>query len=340
MKISLLLIILSLTFVSAQNNFDQIDAETKKIGYTKNLKTISDKIASFADTDEEKIRAIFVYISTHIVYDLGSFKKGISPDPNPELVIANRKAVCQGYSELFKKLCLMQNIPCEVLAGYSKGYGYRKGKKFKNTDHAWNAVKINDKWQLIDVTWGSGYVDENDNYIAQFTPTYFQQSPKQFILKHLPADPMWQLLNNNEIALSEFEKDSTTMKEFLNRTININYADTLSYWEKKDSIGKIVSSNIRIIRFNPENNDAWYKLGWFYYTLAWQRMAQLNNPDVQRDRSAAPKLAQEAINYLNESLKYMNEIGRRDPFYSNDVKAKKESIAQNLKTLEKIAKAK
>ena len=89
---------------------------------------------------------------------------------------------------------------------------------------------------------------------------------------------------------------------------------------------------------NPENSDAWYKLGWFYYTLAWTRMAKLNDPNVQRNKDLAKPLAKESRYYLNEALRYMNEISVRDAFYGQDVKQKKEVIIQNLKNLESISK--
>ena len=64
-----------------------------------------------------------------------------------------RKSICAGYSNLFKKLCDYSNIKCVIIEGYSKGYNYN-GEILKEPNHAWNAVKLYDKWELIDSTWG------------------------------------------------------------------------------------------------------------------------------------------------------------------------------------------
>ena len=41
------------------------------------------------------------------------------------------------------------NIKVEVIPGYSKGYGFKAGDTFEKTNHAWNAVLINNKWSLL-----------------------------------------------------------------------------------------------------------------------------------------------------------------------------------------------
>ena len=46
------------------------------------------------------------------------------------------------------------------IIGHSKGLGFNYEDKIsdENTDHEWNAVKINNKWCLIDSTWGAGSI--------------------------------------------------------------------------------------------------------------------------------------------------------------------------------------
>lgn len=50
-------------------------------------------------------------------------------------------AVCEGYSEAFKLLCDRAGIDCIIVTGELDGVG-----------HAWNRVRINDKWYDVDVT--------------------------------------------------------------------------------------------------------------------------------------------------------------------------------------------
>jgi hypothetical protein len=337
-----LLIIHTVAFTQIANyDFSSVDSYVKGLpkSEARSLDVLAKALTINAKNDLEKVRSIYVWLGMNVSYDLKSFKSGRVPDQTPEVILKYRIAVCQGYSELLKRLCILNNIPCEIIPGYSKGYGYKEGKKLKSTDHAWNAVKVDGKWHLIDATWGAGYVDGKENYINMFSNDHFLTDPKKFIMKHLPSDPMWQL-TPTEISLSTFEKDTNTVKQaiLLSNKTTINYPDTLSNWEKMDSTQKVVNASLRIIRFNPDNSDAWYKMGWFYYTLAWARMDKLNDPEIQRNKSLAVPLAKESVYYLNEALRFMNEIGRRDPFYGSDVKQKKELISQNLKNLQNLIK--
>lgn len=65
--------------------------------------------------------------------------------------LINRKCVCQGYSEAYKRILDSQGIICEVICGKVKG---------SSENHAWNVVSFNNKdYYHVDVTWdaqGSG----------------------------------------------------------------------------------------------------------------------------------------------------------------------------------------
>ncbi|MDX2195535.1 MAG: transglutaminase domain-containing protein [Cytophagales bacterium] len=339
LKIIIILFAL-LTGLAANSQYTDIDTKAKALSKqdSKTVESLAQAISMIADTDALKVRAIFVWMSGNISYDLSMFKSGNVRDQTPEGVLKRKTAVCQGYSELFKKLCILTGVPCEVVAGYSKGFGYRQGRSFKNTDHAWNTVKINNQWMLLDATWGAGYLNENDDYVASFTEEHFLTAPHRFIIKHLPADPMWQLMKN-PIDIKTFEKDSNYIKEAVtknNSNIYINYLDTLSAWEKLDSTSKALYSYFRVVKANPLNADGWYKLGWHYYTLAWKRMEKLNDPKIQRDKNVAVPLANEAIYYLNQSNSYMKQVSGRDSFYGSDAKQKLQINANNIKNLQGI----
>ena len=61
-----------------------------------------------------------------------------------EGVFIDHKAVCDGLSKAFVMLCWFEGIPCYKVSGYVNGNG-----------HAWNKVKLDNKWYVVDVTWGS-----------------------------------------------------------------------------------------------------------------------------------------------------------------------------------------
>ena len=59
----------------------------------------------------------------------------------------NKEAVCDGISKAFKHLCNLAKINSNVILGDS--WNEYEPKQ----SHAWNMVKIDNKWYYIDVTW-------------------------------------------------------------------------------------------------------------------------------------------------------------------------------------------
>lgn len=172
---------------------------------------LSNKIRNDFSTDFGKARAIFSWVATNIRYDLKSF---LNPKPIKALkykteeerqlkerqqydkmiatVLRQKKAVCSGYSELFNYVALEVGLESEINVGDAKTRIYDIGRRRVKVSHAWNSVKIDGVWRLIDVTWGAGYVDlEKEKFYQSFNPLYFDTPPKLFFTEHYPAKGMW-----------------------------------------------------------------------------------------------------------------------------------------------------
>lgn len=79
------------------------------------------------------------------------------------------------------------------MSGASKGAGYFIGKKFDSkdySDHAWNAVKFDGNYYLVDATWGSGS-SKDGKYEKKLDNFYFFTDPDIFIESHFPKDKKW-----------------------------------------------------------------------------------------------------------------------------------------------------
>ncbi len=158
-----------------------------------------------ARNDREKARAIFRWICENIDYDLESYFTGRIGSTNSTDVLRSRSSVCSGYSDLFSSLAREAGLEAVKIAGYGKGYSYRPGENFTGPyNHAWNAVKINGSWYLLDATWGAGYLGSG-GYVRWFDDHYFMTAPSQFIFDHLPDDERWQLLDR-PISKEEYER--------------------------------------------------------------------------------------------------------------------------------------
>lgn len=172
---------------------------------TKSIDALSSYLTKPFTTDEEKARAIFRWIADNISYDVEDFFSGRTPKSGSGDVLKSRSSVCAGYSSLFEALGKRAGLEVATINGYAKGFGYRAGDNVTGeSNHAWNAVKINGEWKLIDCTWGAGRVDEGHQYRKEFEPYYFFTRPEEFIYRHLPTDKRWQLLPT-PVSLEAFQ---------------------------------------------------------------------------------------------------------------------------------------
>lgn len=152
-----------------------------------------------------KARALYRWIAGHIDYDVAGFRAGSYGDLSPEGVLRSRSSVCEGYARLAEALGTAMGLQVQVVPGWSKGYGYTSGQRFDGpTNHAWNAVRIDGQWRLMDATWGAGYLDEQTQFVRRFQEHYFLTSPDAFVFDHLPQEPQWQLLER-PITAVEYE---------------------------------------------------------------------------------------------------------------------------------------
>lgn len=112
--------------------------------------------------DEVKVYLAHNYLITTTEYylkeDASSLERSYMQSAYGALV--NKKCVCQGYAEAFKRLMDKARIPCDIVCGQIKGH----------TDyHAWNIVQINQGRESyhIDVTWDDSPNEPNYVYFGK-----------------------------------------------------------------------------------------------------------------------------------------------------------------------------
>jgi len=174
---------------------------------TVSIETLSNYLKKIANTQKEQVELIYYWMCFNIDYDVKLYaQENIeSKEVKADIVFKRKKTVCSGYAELFKTFCDSIGIECVIINGFAKGFDY-KGERLTKTNHSWNAVKINDKWELIDVTWGAGYAEVINGtlvYKRFICLRYLFANPEDFILSHYPENSDWQLLNK-QITLNYF----------------------------------------------------------------------------------------------------------------------------------------
>lgn len=117
-------------------------------------------------TERETARAVYRWCAERIDYDDRFTRNG----RDAPAVLHDRKAVCLGYSTLYAALAKEAGLKAVVVHGWGETWGHGGGR------HAWNAVEVNGRWLLADVTWSTDRLSEN----------CFLQPPETFVFTHFP----------------------------------------------------------------------------------------------------------------------------------------------------------
>ena len=202
-----------------KSNFFKVDAYAKSVKGLTDIGKLSNKLTAPYDTDLEKVRSIFRWITENIAYDTKEYhvnnKEGseysklfsnLKSDAKnsdqlydleiAKYVLKNKKGICSGYAALFKSLCDSSNLKAEIVNGMAKNSVTQIGTAMES-NHAWNAVFIDNKWQLLDATWSSGVCDDSvKKFTKKYDDSYFLTPPNKFYLNHCPTDKRWILFSN------------------------------------------------------------------------------------------------------------------------------------------------
>ena len=101
-------------------------------------------------TNYEKVKAVHDWIAKNVIYDRAHLEDNSYPlKQTAYAAMINGTSVCQGYATLFYKMMLKLGIDCRIITGRSH-----------NENHAWNIVKICDRYYYIDCTWDSNYLEQ------------------------------------------------------------------------------------------------------------------------------------------------------------------------------------
>lgn len=193
----------------------------------KNIKSIAQYIDKNEPNPYLKIKALHDYVISRVTYDLDVLKTGIRPKQDAQTVFMTHKGVCEGYANLFKALGQAIGIDVVYILGKIRQdlapvdvipENVRLLKSnYDWTNHAWNAVKVEGNWQLVDTTW-----DDTDS--ANSAPSdrgnYLMIPPQAMIMSHFPQQQDWQLLHKAETYTS-FEKQPILAPQFFAENLTI-----------------------------------------------------------------------------------------------------------------------
>ena len=209
--------------------------------------------------DKETVRFYFVWLAQNIHYDsleLAASQRRTSKQ-DPDTVFLTRKGICRGYADLMALLCQKSNIPARTVSGYSKAID-------EPTDtvgfHAWNVIKIDNNWQLFDVTWASNHLEKVKTVDDSFN-LYFKQNAQYFIKQHFPFDPVFQLNDTIMTRGAFFFGDTEGVCETL--TLPDNFNKILDAEAALSTLEQSLNSYERAVAFIPEERRLYDVLSYF-----------------------------------------------------------------------------
>ena len=279
---------------SQSKDFSKVDEYARKTPNSKatSIAKLAEHLtADFAD-EKEKVRSIYVWMTDNIRYDYKAIRKeNVAVEDRikkgkAEKVLKTKWAVCEGYSNLFKALCDASGVACEIVTGNTKNSQGR----IPGIGHAWNVVRVNGQWYPMDVTWGAGGLStENKKYVKNFKEEYFLSGPAFFVQRHLPKDPVFQLLGQ-PVTFKDFKANKTIEIKDGNSEPPVfqDITDTLNHYSSLQAEDKIMNSCQRILRFDPDNDYANYQISKIYYDDAKTNWQNYQNESSEVFEKKAP----------------------------------------------------
>ncbi len=128
------------------------------------VRTIISSIITDDMNEIQKIKAVHDWLVKNTTYTVDYYSRS---DAHNHLynVLYNKIGVCQSYSVAFYVFMGELGIPCTFAVGSAdNGSG--------SVSHAWNAVKLNNEWYFVDVTWDDPIVNGTSNYSDGYNMSY------------------------------------------------------------------------------------------------------------------------------------------------------------------------
>lgn len=216
------------------HDFFMVDSLSKIKKYRTDIYELTSDLTKPYTEDLYKARAIFIWITENIKYDYKYYNKYYYQGKEPKSykckdekdcaakrvewetsyinnILDKGKAVCQGYSMLFNKMCTLAGLKSEIVPGYVRTEYYQVGTA-GTLDHAWNAVWLDSVYYLLDATWAAGGCLKNDDgkllaFCKGYNDYYWLTPPSDFARNHFPQDNKWTLLTN-------YTKDSFSLNPY------------------------------------------------------------------------------------------------------------------------------
>lgn len=197
--------------------------------------------------DADLAKAVHDFVAVHVDYDAPALAAGQYPPQDAQTVFDTGTGVCAGYANLFATLAKAAGLEALYVVGDSRS---AITGEVADVGHAWNVVRIDGAWQLVDATWNAGTVDE-DRFEERYRTDYLFTPPRVFGETHFPDSSAWQLLGDDAIDRATFVGQLVATPAF--------HAAGLSYVAPLRSPLE-VGRRVEIHLANPDRRSIWVRI--------------------------------------------------------------------------------
>lgn len=225
------------------NQYSLVDEYAKNAPEFNHLSQLADYLSKpYQNNERLRARSVFAWMVYHLSYDqfkadniLGKNKHGRRKILNSGDAFKTRVGVCGDFADLFVKLANRANLKAVRIDGVAGHHLTRQTAL--SSPHAWNAIRIDNKWYLLDVTWAMGgdytvfddmeSIKEHKKIIRQrqrdiqqmpmsshrlLNNVWFLTPPDVMIETHFPNEIKWQLLDKPITPKDVFKANEQTKK--------------------------------------------------------------------------------------------------------------------------------
>ncbi|MBQ3406407.1 MAG: hypothetical protein IJH11_04110, partial [Lachnospiraceae bacterium] len=155
---------ISTSFIQINTTVSYYTTKAQEDELTAKLNQVMNSLNLGTKTEYQKVKAIYDYIASHVVYDYDNLNDdSYMLKYTAYAALINSTSVCQGYSNLFYRMCLMAGLDARIITG---------GDTPGVSNHAWNIVRIGGLYYNIDVTWDAPRGSNNYKYFLRGQNTF------------------------------------------------------------------------------------------------------------------------------------------------------------------------
>lgn len=226
------------------------------------LETFAD-IAYFLRRSEpsswRQVKAIHDFVADRVAYDAVALADDTIGPQDAQTVLREGVGVCAGYANLFQALAEAAGFESVVVVGDTRD---ESGAIAGGNGHAWNAVKIDGGWYLVDATWNAGSVSGR-TFTKRYTTDYLFTPPAIFGETHRPLEDRWQL-RETPLSRGEFARQPMLRPAFYRHGFRLR---------SPRRARTEVSGALEVIIDNPEGH---------YMSATWSRGGNEGRCDTSR----------------------------------------------------------